>query len=357
LFVLSHDCGELSNALYFLRGGSFDGTLLLPERLAQLNRDGLPVRHAVYRSAAEVLEVATGQRFDAVFLFSAYLYAINGLMAVDEVHELVSTLGATTHPVATSDPFLGLMADPQASSFRADHPLRNVFLDHFRRLSPAVRELTHVYLMPPDRIGVPRRMSFANPRPNADTNTAPRWLFLLSAEDYAFQAGLLGSTTFHATLCRLLETAAAQGRQPVLIAPQACLDGLAATQAGIEGLLALPFCTHEAFERFLLEAEYLFTWNVFTNSILARLSAGLPVFFLGRGHLAHALPALYEAGVRHYFPDCELPYLDPRSELDAGRLAARAGRQALDFAAAHAAFHAQPTPEALVVKLLEAGLP
>src|SRR6516225_4660999 len=110
LFVVSSDFGELANVLYLLRGYPFRATLLLPERLFSKNRDGLPVPVLPYRSTAEVLAAVRARQPDLVFLFSGYLLALNGILPLEGVAELVDVLGRQKIPVVTSDPFLGVMA-------------------------------------------------------------------------------------------------------------------------------------------------------------------------------------------------------------------------------------------------------
>ncbi|HEY2156359.1 MAG TPA: hypothetical protein VGH33_12065 [Isosphaeraceae bacterium] len=354
LFVLSNDYSELSDALYFLEGTDFAATLLLPDRLFAANAEHLPVPASRCRTPDDILAAVDRERPDIVFLFSAYLFAANGLFDIDETGRLIEGLRARGPAIVTSDPFLGLMTRPEESTFSPDHPLRKALADHFARLAPIVSGLTHLYVMPADGISVADRVSFANRRAIRGVAVAEprRWLFILSAEDHAFQSAALGRAAFEGLLLDHLDNAIRQGRQPVLIAPSACIDGLTASGGTTEYATLLPFCRHDAFREHLLGAEHVFYWNVFSNSIMARVMNRLPVSFLARGHMAHAMPGLHEAGLRHYYPDCELPFLDPKKAPTADDLALAADAQRGGFAGALRRFAESPEPAEVVAQIL-----
>ena len=59
----------------------------------------------------------------------------------------------------------------------------------------------------------------------------------------------------------------------------------------------LPYCSYEEFEQRLLDAEFVFYWQIFSTSTFLRLWNGLPVFFFDQGHNAHLLSPLQEAGL------------------------------------------------------------
>jgi hypothetical protein len=354
LFVLSNDYGELSGALYFLDGTDFPATLLLPDRLFATNGEHLSVPTSRYRSPGDILAAVDRERPVVVFLFSAYLFAVNGLFGIDGTRRLIDGLRSRGTAIVTSDPFLGLMTRPDKSTFAADHPLREALTDHFARLSPDVRGLTHLYVMPADGIAVADRISFANRSairgvPSAEPQL---WLFILSAEDYAFQAAAHGRAPFEGLLLDHLGNAVRRGRRPVLIAPEACIDAMKSNGSLIEGATLMPFCCHDVFRQLLLGAEHAFYWNVFSNSILARVMNRLPVFFLARGHMAHAMPRLYEAGLRHYYPDCELPFLDPKQVPTADDLALVGDAQHAGFAEALRRFTGSPGPAEAIAQML-----
>ena len=372
LFLLSNDYGELSNALYVLHGTGLDATLLLPERLFDANRDALAVRARRYGTLADVIDVLDSERPDIVFLFSAYLYAINGILELPVVEALLDELKARHLRVVTSDPFLGLLLVDGASPFSERHPQRQWLADHFTRLAAGLRNVTHLYLVPPDGLAGERKMSVFNPHILSDAASRqqrgarlagriaidpqrPRWLFLLASEDYGAQIARLGREQFEALLLERLEDAARAGRQPLLIAPQPCVDSLSRAGRAIPGLVLLSFCAHDLFTDLLLEAEYAFYWNVLSNSLLARLANRLPVLFFDRGHLTDAMPALLELGLKTYFTGAQLAMLDQRQRLAPGALAALAAAQDLTLAAAIENFLHSPMPRELVQRLLDDG--
>jgi hypothetical protein len=105
----------------------------------------------------------------------------------------------------------------------------------------------------------------------------------------------------------------------------------------------------------MLGAEYVFYWNVFSNSVLARVANRLPVFFFDCGHMAYAIPPLLEVGLRRYYPGCTLPFLDPRRPLAPGELAAEAARQEPGLEGARANVRRSPPPDVMVAELLGAA--
>jgi hypothetical protein len=371
LFLLSGDYGELSSAVYFLRGTGLDATLLLPGRLFEVNRDTLPARSGRYDSLADVIGFLDSARPDLMLLFSGYLYAINGILELPAVEALLDELKARRIRVVTSDPFLGLLRARGASPFSDRHPQRQWLTDHFARLATGLQDVTHLYLVPPDGVSGERKVSVFNPdivsesgmqqrterlaRRIALDPQRPRWLFLLASEDYGAQIARLGRDRFEALLLERLEDTARAGCQPLLMGPRPCVEVLSTAGRGIPGLILMSFCAHDLFEDLLLEARYVFYWNVLSNSLLARMANRLPVLFFDRGHLANAMPALLELGLETYFDGAQLPLLDQRKALTPGVLAELAVAQDSTLRGALENFRRSPLPRALVRQLLAEG--
>jgi hypothetical protein len=368
-FVLSNDYGELSNALYFVKGGPFRPSLLMPDRLFAANREGLPVPAQRYGTRQDVIEAAAGEQPGLVFLFSGYLYAINNIFDEDGVEALVRSLRDAGHRLVTSDPFLGVLSRLGASTFSDRHPRKAWLTAHFARLARIFADVPHLYLAPLDGPGPARPLAFFNAHVLDQGGAAPdragrlaarlpidpqrkRWLFVLSMEDYGGQVALHGRAAFDELLAQRLRQAAAAGRQPVLVAPQVCMESLRGRGSLPAGALLLPFCGHALFMDLLFDAEYVFYWNVFSNSIPARVVNRRPVFFFDSGHMARSIPPLFEAGMRCYYAGAELPSLDPRAPLAAAALAALAARQEGAFEPAREAFRRSPGPEAVVDGLM-----
>jgi hypothetical protein len=359
LFVVSNDFGELANALYLLRGYPFRATLLLPERLFATNRDRLTASVVMYRSVADVLTAARDLQPDVVFLFSAYLYALNGNLPLEGVAELVSALGRENVPLVTSDPFLGVLARLDGSTFSDRHPFRQVLLEHFARLCPILRHMIHLYLVDPGPAPPGPSVSFFNPHilsvsamPVAD----PFWLFVLAQEDYTLQVARLGRQRFEQLLLERLNETAKARRRPVLIAPDPLIGALAGHGAEkIGGLRLLSFCSYSEFMSLLLQAEYCFYWNLYTNSVPARVVNQMPVFFFASGHMVEAIPPLAAAAAQRYYAGALVPLLDLGQPLDASTLAPLAAAQPELFGVSRAQFQQSPPPDAMVASILARG--
>jgi len=181
----------------------------------------------------------------------------------------------------------------------------------------------------------------------------PRWAFVLSTEDYVAQADRHGRNDFEANLLDKLRDTAAQGRQPILIAPDPCLESIRPAAGTIPDLRLMSFFDHETFRALLLEVEFAFYWNILSNSIFNRVINRRPVFFFDRGHLLHALPSVNQRAHQHYYAGVDLPFLDRQIPLDLNRL--RAAAQSCDTGMATIAerFRQLPTPEEIVDVILQ----
>ncbi len=368
LFVVSDDHGELSNAVWLLLGRRFEAELLLTPRLLALNPDVLPAPAQSYTSAQEVIDATQRLRPDAVFLLSGYLYAANGIFAIDGMHELTQALRALNTRIVTSDPFLGLLSNVTSAIATSDSNQQQL-LQKLSAAGSALKHEWHLYPVMPESPTPVRRVAFFNPRmlvPESDRAALrnglaihmpldlqrPRWLYVLASEDYAVQTALHGRAAFHALLVQRLEDAHRHGRQPVLIAPQACADAVRGASNGIPGALLLSFCSHGMFLGLLLEAEYAFYWNVFANSVPSRLVNRLPVFFFDRGHMARAIPALLELGLRSYYPGVQLPLLDIGQVIDPEALLPNAQREIASLTTAVRHLRAGATPDDMLETVL-----
>jgi hypothetical protein len=369
LFVLSNDYGELSNAMYLLTGCEFRPLLLMPDRLFAVNQDTLPVPASRYGTLQDALAAVERERPDIVFLFSGYLYAINDIFDLETVETLVRELRNRRQRIVTSDPFLGVMAEVAASTFSDRHPRKQWLTDHFARLFQIFREVPHLYLFDATAFPRTRSLSFYNPhillRPDALAESEravagrvgvdpakKRWVFVMSLEDYGGQAARHGRARFDEMLIATLQQTAREGRQPVLVGPDAALAAIRSKGPAIDGLVLLAFCSHEVFKALLLGAEYAFYWNIFSNSIPARIANHLPVFFFDPGHMVHAIPPLFELGMKHYYSGAALTYLDQRQALTAAGLAVPAAEQEHVFRKARERFPRSPTPDAMVEQIL-----
>jgi hypothetical protein len=368
--VVSDDHGELSNAVWLLLGRRFQAELLVTPKLHALNTGVLPAPARPYTSVQEVIEAAQRLRPDAVFLLSGYLYSASGIFDLDETRELVDALHALPTRIVTSDPFLGLLSDVTSALSSMDGD-RQALARRLYAAGAALKDEWHVYPVMPESQQPARRVAFFNPRmlvPESDRVALrnglavhlpfdpqrPRWLYVLASEDYAVQTALHGRDAFHALLVQRLEDAHRRGRQPVLLAPQACADAVRAAGRGMPSALLLSFCSHGMFLGLLLEAEYAFYWNVFANSVPSRLVNHLPVFFFDTGHMARAIPSLLDLGLRSYYPGAQLPLLDIKRALDPQVLAPYAQGEVDSLALAAQRLRAGQTPDQMLETVLAA---
>ncbi len=110
LFIVSADFGELVLALNFLHGQEFarESAVLLPDALFRHNGNRLPVATRHYRSLSDILHAVDAHQPDIVFLFSGYMFSVNGLLSPQALTRLVQHLRRQGCRVVTSDPFIGL---------------------------------------------------------------------------------------------------------------------------------------------------------------------------------------------------------------------------------------------------------
>lgn len=366
--MFSNDYGELFRATYLLEGCGFQSVLLLPGRLFAVNRDGLPGRAFLYDSVPDICRAVDDERPDIVFLFSGYLYSVNNIFDADSVEKLVRELRSRDCRIVTSDPFQGILAEIDESTFSDAHPRKQWLTSLFARLSEIFRDVIHLYYIRPDAFARARSVSFYNKNivvPPSELGAIRgrlartlkidpgkrRWLFVMSHEDYATQVGLRGRGQSDDLLIRKLQETAGAGRQPVLIAPQACLASVGYRISGIEGAVALSYVGIVTFTSLVLEAECVFYWNIFSNTTMVRILNGQPFFSFDPGHMARAMPRLFEiAAGRH---QCGEPvYLDPTSPLVPEELVALAALQAEAMRGPREHFEESASPDAMVETVL-----
>jgi hypothetical protein len=308
------------------------------------------------------------ERPDVVFLFSGYLYTVNNLFHVETVEGLVRRLAARGCRLVTSDPFHGLLAEVDDTTFSVANPRKAWFTWLFRRLAELFRDVVHLDYIDAGAPGR-RTVSFHNPRVvramldagalrarlagalGVDRDT-PRWLFVLATEDYIAHVRRHGRERFEAiVLAKLAETCAA-GRQPVLVAPRACLEGLGDRLRALPSAVAVPATPVDVFMTLVGEAEHVFYWNIFSNTTSLRVLARRPFFAFDAGHMVRAMPSLLDVAGRRHGLGTPV-FLDEEEPLDADRLAALAPVQEEAMRGPRERFERAPSPEAMVASLLE----
>ena len=369
LFVVSNDFGELASAIYFTLGQGFDATLALPPRLFPVHREHLPVRACSYDAVADVVRIVDRERPDVVMLFSGYLFGVNNIFSVELLRVLVEELRARGCHIITTDPFLGLMANLNTSTFSDGHPKKAWLMEHFANVAKMMRGVTHLYsgdiTTPASHPGQSffneHIIQTATQRVESDKRLASmvaldtdrkRWMFILSMEDYGVQAAIHGRQNFDNLLIRRIQEALRAGRQPILVAPQICLDAVRASAQATHSAILLPFCRYDLFQGLALEAEYLFYWNIFSNSILERVANGLPVIFFDHGHIARSIPPLHRLGMQAYYGNAAVHFFSQSSALDPLLLADLAAVQEEPMAGAMAGYRKLSTPAQVIDRIL-----
>ena len=385
LIVVTRDHGEFGFAASFLKGQRLarSARVLLPQALYGLYRDAAPAPTAPYQTLADILAAVDEHQPDLVCLFSGYLFENGGLLSCEAVNELVRHLGERGCRIATSDPFLGLgrkltLSQIDARMFTSGQPAKKRWLTRLLlafkgpntpvvRL-PALEHVTHLYptAIPPADDDVPRA-TFFNPaiiRPAATApepvqsggeDRPPSWLFVLSKIDLECQFALHGRRGFERLLVATMWQTLATGRLPTLIAPAETTKRVARKLPALAELL--PGCPFEEFERRLLGAEYVFYWNAFSFSLLARLANLLPVFLFDRGHLARTIRPYHELARSCHYGGWDLPYLDQRRTLGIESLAPMAAAQQPALRTLREHWSAAPTPDQVVHGLLRSRTP
>jgi hypothetical protein len=278
----------------------------------------------------------------------------------------------------TSDPFLGLASQVTVAQIDAQMlvpgesawtrrlvglalRLRGSGAKVFRL--PSLDDVIHVYptSIPEHDDGI-TRVSFFNPAilraatvpdaqaPRDPRGGSPRWLFVLSDSDLHVQTVRVGLPEFLENLLGMLRHAAAEKKQAALIAPSAIVQRL--RYAVPEGVELLSWRPLDEFERRVLDAEYVFYWNAFSFSQLARIANELPFFVFDQGHFARTLTPYYEIARACHLGGWQLKYLDQRQLFSPYVLAHLAKAQKPEMRALRERWLLSPSPDALVDRLL-----
>ncbi len=249
--------------------------------------------------------------------------------------------------------------------------MKDRLLDHFGHVAPLLEPITHLYPVELKAFAHLPSASCFNPRVVLESDETrrplsqcveiagidphkPHWLFVLSEEDFGGATGRMGTAHFADVLVKRLADTVAAKRQPIVLAAQACLDALGRCPGLAADARLLPFCSYQAFLSLLLDAEYVFYWNIFSQSIIDRVMNRLPPFFFDRGHLARAMPAVLRLGIENYYAGAEPAYLDLEEPLVPSKLATIAASEDRRFENARARFSSSWSPLELVESLVEA---
>jgi tetratricopeptide (TPR) repeat protein len=392
MFVLDSDYGELTAVMLMLFGQevSARATLVLSERLYVSNRDILPGRTCPAASLDDIVEAIERESPHVVFLCSAYLFSIHGLLSLEELEKLVAYLDKRGCRTVTLDPFLGLLSGLGMSTTiaidipehapaqlrRAKEEQDRLLRRHFSLSHAALKHIPHLYPSYPAAVGWtapadPNVLSFFNAKllcplsPSGAVNdpavagsiegsdaTRPRWLFVLASRDYEAQIMFHGREYFVDVVIRKIEETLRAGRHPVFVAPYDLIQGVIAKMKPAPGVTLFTFCPFKKFITLLVDAEFAFYWNVVSHSMLLRLMNNQPVFMFDRGHLVRNVTPLYGRVVDWYYQGHEPMYLLQDERLDLDDLTALARGSAASREKTAMGFSRAPSPSTVIARLV-----
>jgi len=356
LIVVSPDFGDLGTAMYMFEGTGISAELLLPARLHQQNSQLAPHKVSAYSGAAQLLEKIRDYQPQLLLLMTG----VNSLLSMVDLQLILQQARSMGISVATTDTLLG-----ETLSEENFHPLgwTKEMFERAAAMQTGLRGVHHLYLSPMQcsqlvhsffnsRVVISKEKKIAKlaDLQQGPLNLAsPHWLFVISKTDYQLQCALHGRLAFDGTLLEKIQQSLEAKRQPVLLAPPEACQSMRGRVPG--NVVLMPFCGYEQFRALLITSEYVFYWNVMSNSVLVRIANGGSVFFMDAGHLARYMPSLVPLAMKSYYANAQLPMLDPQQVLNADDLADRARVQPETFSAARAAMQALPSTEALLALL------
>jgi hypothetical protein len=332
-FLISNDFGELNLAVSMASGATFDPVFLLPPRLHTVNPAISGLRLYGYRSGLEVAAILQRETPDALVLCSGYLLLFGQNVDVagfDLIRRTAEGLGCL---LLTTDPFLGYWYHALCGRNNAFQDPRG--LGAFEFPARALARVPHLFTIDPGPNVMPngwmvRLATFPEMMANLaeqNTNEVPVWLFLLAQEDYKLQVLRTGKERFYNWLGARLGQVEELGRRPVLIAPDACISSVAQRVPGMDRNNLLSFCGYDTFRRLCYGVEYCFYWNPVSNTIVDRFRREQPFFCFDNGHLAHALPDVWTAGLEVYYSGRPPELLRMQDPFDPEALKAQAERE------------------------------
>ncbi len=335
VFLLSDDYGEIGNTLYLLKGQSFaqSSTLLLPARLYATNKMGLPGKTKIYRSVQDILTHLKNLHPNIVFLFSAYLFTLTRRFTFEELTQIVQLCQDLGCQIIVSDPFQGLVPTLSESDFSEDFPPKEWFLESTGQTYQLLKTFTHYYPLPiakthdtadhacrsvynPNIVLSASELETNSRRVRGNSTGKPRWLFVISAADYQVQCEKkYDEDVFINLVVRKLCQALEAGREAVFLGPETCIKGINQRLTSTHGITLLTFCPYMLFFALMLEAEYVFYWNVSTNSMVLRIANCLPMFFFDEGHIIWGIKSILQACTDNYYMGSPPTYLDISQDL------------------------------------------
>lgn len=406
MFLLNNDYGELGLAMFFLQGRDLVNlsTVLLPPRLFATNQHTLPCTTYKYNSLEDVIEVVDAEQPDIFFLFSGYILPNHDLLSLAGMADLVKLLRERDIIVSTSDPFFGIFSRMGPANINGPESLQlfetdlipdltweyrinatcgNLrILEQFAIASHILKDTIHLYYCCPDpqdepEAGAPyvlegpeRTATFFNPclieddKPTspsaagtqelsgAGAQEKPHWLYILGEVDYDLQIHLYPEAEFFNILERHLRETLAQGRRFILLAPSECVAKLRSRVPISARKDLLNFCAYETFTSLMLDAEYVFYWNLASYSTFLRVVNQRPMFMFDGGHLVRHVKPMVERMGYFYYQSWTPPFLDPHAPLSVDVLSGLAEEYRRDTDRIVSNLKALPSPDQVIEDIL-----
>ncbi len=309
LVIVSRDYGELGSALYFLSGlgSGVNVTLLVPNQMVESIDSSNASTSVGYDSLADIVDVLDETHPSAVLMFSAYLMMVGEKLSIFRLWKLLRLIRTKGIPMATSDPFTGMLKSPMSISLSAIMAARKtglakVIAKGFAQIiqvrlfliSVSLRSILHLYPVPIAKKHMPvghRYLSFFSGNPSElSVNQSSRgneekfWVFILSDVDYKLQMNNSNGMFISFFYERIQEVVLLE-KKPVIIGPKEMikrLTGLGLSEPDVDMLSGIPF---NQYIDVLVNAEFAFFWNYFSFSIVNRVLKQRPIFFFDEGHV------------------------------------------------------------------------
>ncbi len=321
LFIISKDFGELHDALLFAEPliDKNEILFLLPEKLYDLNYADFPFCVKKYQTWLDLKKEIKHFIPDICFLFSGYLLTVNKLLTDKELAIFLKLINAMKIKLVTSDPWLNIWSNSDTTSYPSlnfNDPAQLSVYKMFENLSVKFKDIYHLYFVPLDK--KPKKsLHFYNQnirlsvwqkirariefrREFSLLAAVPFWLFVVSAEEANFLADKIE------IIAEKLKETVKAGRRAVFIAPEKLIIEIKQVLFNCPDVLFLTELSLIKFKKILLQAEFVFYWNIFSSTIYDRLINNKPVFSFDVGHMANYFPPFLEEGRKIYYGQNQL---------------------------------------------------
>lgn len=386
LFLLDNDYGELTTILYLILGQDcfWESKILLTPRLHEHNQNILPGRIEKWSNEQELLQFIDAYQPDVLVLAAGYLLPVHNLLTSEALERVCRFASEKQIKIVTADPFLGLISQWSPAGLQhiisIDIPVdASNQLAAIKRIADAklhkelaaanavLRDYPHLYPTYTDMIGIntessdSKNRSFFNKQlliPDVlqlnHSEAQPHWVFIISEVDFQTQSMHLGTARFVSIVSNLLLQGTHLGRKMIFLGPSILIELLRSRKAiNNENIHLFNFGAFERVMALLLTAEYSFYWNVVSHTILIQLWNGKPVVLFDKGHLARAIPSMYDRIIAWYYQGWEPQYFDHNETLSLATLAEFKNQYCKRRLELMKSYQRAPSPETLLNSLID----